>query len=207
MTGRAAALTMRVLNVGGANRDIPIPPHYAGWDNVLLDIDARGKPDIVADARELTALPAGGFDAVYCSHNLEHYYAHDCRRVLAGFVHVLNDDGFAEIRVPDLKALMQRVAATGIDLDDIVYTSDAGPITAHDMLYGWAVEIERSGRDFYAHKTGFTPKSLYRMLRDAGFANVVLGSVAPTLELVAFAWKREPRSDQRALLRLPPETP
>jgi hypothetical protein len=207
VTARAAVPTMRVLNVGGNSKDIPIPPHYAGWEHLLLDIDARGKPDIVADARELTALPAGGFDAVYCSHNLEHYHVHDGRRVLAGFVHLLNNDGFAEIRVPDLKALMQRVAATGIDIDDVVYTSEAGPITAHDMLYGWAVEIERSGRDLYTHKTGFTPKSLHRILRDAGFASVVLGSVPPTLELVAFAFKRAPRPDQRALLGLPPETP
>jgi hypothetical protein len=29
-------------------------------------------PDIVCDARELTTLEEGLFDAVYCSHNLEH---------------------------------------------------------------------------------------------------------------------------------------
>jgi hypothetical protein len=123
-----------------------------------LDIDPRGNPDVVADARELAVLPAAQFDAVFCSHNLEHYYPHEGARVLAGFAHVLKDDGFAEIRVPDIKALMKHVVEAGLDVDDVVYTSPAGPITAHDMLYGWSVELEQSGRDFYSHKSGFSPR-------------------------------------------------
>jgi len=194
---------MRVLNVGGNSKAIPIPPYYAGWEHVLLDIDPRGDPDLVADARELTALAANAFDAVFCSHNLEHYYAHDGQRVLRGFLHVLKDDGFAEIRVPDVKALMTRLVAAELDLDDVLYTSPGGPITAHDMLYGWSVELAQSGSDFYAHKTGFTPRSLYRRLREAGFADVVLGSVPATLELAAFAFKQAPRPDQLAMLGLP----
>src|SRR6266446_7887238 len=47
------------------------------------------------------ALAASQFDAVYCSHNLEHYYRHDGATVLRGFLHVLKPDGFAEIKVPD----------------------------------------------------------------------------------------------------------
>ena len=195
---------MRVLNVGGNSKEIPIPPHYAGWEHLLLDIDPRGKPDVVADARELTALPAAQFDAVFCSHNLEHYFPHEGTHVLRGFAHVLKDDGFAEIRVPDIKALMKHLVDAGLDVDDVVYTSPAGPISAHDMLYGWSVELEQSGRDFYAHKTGFTPKTLFRKLRDAGFAVVVLGSVPATFELAAFAFKTSPRPDQLALLGLPP---
>jgi SAM-dependent methyltransferase len=194
---------MRVLNVGGNSKHIPIPPHYAGWEHLLLDIDPRGKPDIVCDARELASLSPAQFDAVYCSHNLEHYYKHDGAAVLRGFLHVLKDDGFAEVRVPDLKALMKQVVDTGMDIEDVLYTSPAGPITPRDMLYGWAVEIERSGQDFYAHKTGFTPKSLHRMLREAGFVTVVLLAVPPMFELAAFAFKTSPRPEQRALLGLP----
>lgn len=91
----------KVLNVGGGTRDIPLPPQYQGWEHILLDIDPRGQPDIVADARELTRLPPAQFDAVYCSHNLEHYYRHDGVKVLAGFRHVLKEDGLAHIMVPD----------------------------------------------------------------------------------------------------------
>ena len=65
----APKASRRVLNVGGANKDTPIPPHYDGWEHLLLDIDPRGKPDIVCDARELQSLEGGQFDAIYCSHN------------------------------------------------------------------------------------------------------------------------------------------
>jgi hypothetical protein len=48
----------RVLNVGGNTKDIPLPENYRGWENVLLDIDPRGKPDVLCDARSLFGLPA-----------------------------------------------------------------------------------------------------------------------------------------------------
>lgn len=62
----------KVLNVGGNTKAIPLPPEYAGWEHVLLDIDPKGNPDVVCDARELTTLPSATYDAIYCSHNLEH---------------------------------------------------------------------------------------------------------------------------------------
>jgi len=99
----------RFLNVGGNNKSLAVPEVYAGWEHVLLDIDPIGKPDIVCDARELTTLDVEPFDAIYCSHNLEHYYAHDVPKVLAGFLHLLKDDGFIDIRVPDIKAVMEMV--------------------------------------------------------------------------------------------------
>jgi SAM-dependent methyltransferase len=140
-------------------------PHYAGWNHLLLDIDAAGNPDIVSDARELETHAPGVFDAIYCSHNLEHYYRHDGRKVLAGFRHVLKPDGFAEIRVPDLMSVMRRVVATGMDVDDVLYDSPAGPIAVRDVLYGLGRRIESSGVDFYAHKTGFSQASLGAFLR------------------------------------------
>jgi len=172
--GEPATDTPKVLNVGGNTKAIPIPKHYDGWEHLLLDIDPTGKPDVLCDARELAKLEPARFDAVYCSHNLEHYYAHDVRRVLAGFLHVLHDDGFAEIRVPDIKALMQRCVQTNIDIDDVLYESSAGPIAVRDVLYGFGAQIERTGVDFFAHKTGFSPKTLAAALNDAGFGEVFI---------------------------------
>jgi len=97
-----------VLNVGGNSKEIPIPPHYNGWNHLLLDIDPKGKPDVVCDARELTTLAANRYDAIYCSHNLEHYHQHELPKVLGGFLHLLKDDGFAEIHVPDMQAFCSR---------------------------------------------------------------------------------------------------
>ena len=191
----------RVLNVGGNNKETALPPEYRGWTQILLDIDARGQPDIVCDAREMLRLPACEFDAVYCSHNLEHYYRHDASKVLRGFLHVLKGDGFAHIRVPDLQQLMQFVVQNNIDIDDPIYRSAAGPITAHDVIYGYNVEIERSGNDFYAHKAGFTPKSLPALLTRCGFPYVF--SRAANLEIVATAFRNPPTEFARNLLGLP----
>jgi hypothetical protein len=191
----------RVLNVGGASKAIAIPPHYQGWEHVLLDVDRAQRPDVVCDARNLTTLPAGLYDAVYCSHNLEHYWRHDLPRVLAGFTHVLRAHGFAEVAVPDLKAVFADMRERGLDIDDVLYESPAGPITVNDVIYGLGRQIAASGNDFYAHKNAFTNLSLATALRKAGFERVF--TAAGPYEIRALAFKREPTDDQRGLLGLP----
>jgi len=191
----------KVLNVGGNNKSIALPSQYDSYENILLDIDPTGSPDIVCDARELTSLEAGQFDAVYCSHNLEHYYRHEVPKVLRGFLHVLKQNGFAQIRVPDIEAVMRTTIERGLDIDDVLYQSDAGPIMVVDVLYGHSLEIEQSGQDFYAHKTGFTQKSLLSALNAAGFAKVycTLGN----LEINVVAFRHAADEAARALFKLP----
>ncbi len=189
-----------VLNVGGNSKAIAIPPQYDGWQHLLLDIDPRGDPDILCDARALTSLPPRQFDAIYCSHNLEHYFRHDVGKVLAGFHHVLKDDGFAHILVPDMGQLMKAVVQDGLDIEDFLYESPAGPIHVIDVIYGLGVEIEQSGNDYFAHKTGFTGKSLAAHLKRAGFPSVY---VEPgDLEIVAIAFKQEPSDYAKDLFKL-----
>jgi hypothetical protein len=192
----------RVLNVGGGGRDIPIPSEYEGWEHVLLDIDPAVRPDVVWDARRLGELPGAQFEAVYCSHNLEHYFRHEARDVLRGMKHVLRPDGFAQIKVPDLGELFQVVAQKKLDIDDFLYQSAAGPITVRDVVYGYAVEIERSGNTFYAHKTGFTQRSLTQLLNSCGFPWVFSG--CGNLEIVAIAFPQPPTEWATALFNLPP---
>lgn len=191
-----------VLNVGGGSKQIPIPGYFAGWNHLLLDIDSRGDPDVVCDARELDTLGAARFDAIYCSHNLEHYYKHDAAKLLKGFLHVLKPGGFADIRVPDLKTVMRRVVASNMDLEDVLYESPAGPILVSDVIYGWHKQIESSGVDFYAHKRGFTPSSLKAALDQAGFPSVFVDVREESFEVRALAFKQEPTGQQRTLLGL-----
>jgi hypothetical protein len=191
----------KVLNVGGNTKEIPLPPEYAEFEHLLLDIDPRGKPDIVCDARKLDTLSAAQFEAIYCSHNLEHYYRHEVPGVLAGFLHVLKVGGFAHIKVPDLQEVMRLTIERGLDVEDALYQSPAGPIMVLDVLYGYSVEIERSGQDFFAHKTGFTDKSLPRALQSAGFSAVYVG--VGNLEVIAWAFKGAPDPAARALFNLP----
>jgi SAM-dependent methyltransferase len=189
----------KVLNVGGNNKQIPIPSYYREFEHLLLDIDPRGKPDIVCDARNLASLEPGQFDAIYCSHNLEHFYAHDVQQVLRGFLHVLKRDGFAEIRVPDLDLVMKTYVERQMDIEDKLYDSPAGPIIIRDVLYGYGKEIERSGVDFYAHKTGFTQKSLTRALFAAGFRHALRRS-GRAFELLVIAFPEAPTSHHAKLL-------
>jgi SAM-dependent methyltransferase len=189
----------KVLNVGGNNKQIPIPAHYRGWQHDLLDIDASREPDVVCDAREMTKLPAGTYDAVYCAHNLEHYWRHDLPRVLTGFAHVLRPDGFVEAVVPDIKAVFIEMLERKLDIDDVLYMSPAGPpVTVNDVIYGWGREIEESGEDFYAHKNGFTDRSLTLTLRAHGFEHVFISY--GEREVSALAFRREPTDEQRKLL-------
>lgn len=195
------ALIKRVLNVGGNSKAISLPPQYAEFEHILLDIDPNGSPDIVCDARHLTSLQPGLFSAVYCSHNLEHYYRHDVPKVLSGFLHVLEEGGFAHIRVPDIQAVMSKVIEDNLDLEDTLYTSPAGPIMVLDVLYGYGIEIERSGQGFFAHKTGFSKQSLLRILNAAGFSKIYSGT--GNFEIGAIAFKGQPNPAARALFALP----
>ncbi|MHB8790628.1 MAG: class I SAM-dependent methyltransferase [Desulfobulbaceae bacterium] len=191
----------KVLNVGGNDKAIALPPQYAAFDQLLLDIDPGVNPDIVGDARQLEFIGAGRFDAVYCSHNLEHYYRHEVGKVLAGFLYVLKAGGFAHIRVPDIQEVMRVTVERGLDIDDVLYQSPAGPIRVGDVLYGFSVEIERSGKDYFAHKTGFTRKSLWNALKQAGFQKIYC--TTGNFEIDVLAFKGEPDQAARELFGLP----
>lgn len=188
-----------VLNVGGGTKAKRIPKHYDGWQHDLLDIDPRGFPDVVCDARNLITLQGNRYDAIYCSHNLEHYYRHDALKVVRGFVHMLKPGGFAEIRVPDIAAVITELQNRKLELDDVLYQSTAGPISAHDVIYGLQSEIVNSGQDFFAHKTGFTAESLNKVLKQGGFNHVYIKN-DEALALHVFAFQSEPTFERRKYL-------
>jgi hypothetical protein len=179
---------MRVLNVGGGSRNLP--ERYNGWDQVLLDIDPAVNPDVCCDALEMHKLPANEYDAVYCSHTVEHFYQHDVPTVLAGFLHVLKDTGFADIAVPNLSHLFKSLMVSNLDINDVWYRTGQGlPITFHDVLYGWSQAMQK-GNLFYAHKCGFTAHSLGTVLANVGFKSVQVAE--QDANLFAFAHKNNP---------------
>ena len=186
----------RFINVGGGPR-ATMPGAYSNWECVWLDIDPLVEPDIVCDARELNKLEANQFDAVYCSHNLEHYFRHDALKVLQGFLHILNDDGFAHIIVPDVQEVMRKAVSENLDIGDVLYESELGPIKIRDIIYGLEPQIEQSGNDYYAHKTGFSPKSLLDFMVQAGFYKVYVKDFKEQYEMVAVGFKNEPSDDAK----------
>src|SRR6266571_3582060 len=64
-----------------------------------------------------------------------------------------------------------------------------------NVIYGWGAEIERSGVDFFAHKRGFSAKSLSLSLEKAGFVQV--HTVVSNFEVRALAFKMDPTAEQR----------
>jgi hypothetical protein len=69
------------------------------------------------------------------------------------------------------------------------------------VIYGFGPEIEQSGQDFYAHKTGFSPRSLSRALQAAGFTQLVHRK-GRHLEILIIAFRQMPTPGQTALLSL-----
>lgn len=104
------------------------------------------------------------------------------------------------VRVPDIVVLMRTVVERGLDITDVLYQSAAGPITVRDVIYGYGPELEHSGNDFFAHKTGFTEKSLVNILHATGFPHVV--SREGSFEVTAFAFKSVPTAYAVKLLKL-----
>jgi hypothetical protein len=121
------------------------------------------------DARRLTASDLRAqFDAVYAASFLEHLCEPDIAKTLAGFAYVLRGDGFVDLRLPDSLALMRYMVEHDLDLDAVLYTSPVGPIRACVVLWGYQTVLA-SGRDFFAHRFGFSPETICNLLAAAGF--------------------------------------
>jgi len=162
-----------VLNAG-SGRDQPETLHPAfrrrPWRQVRLDIDPSVRPDIIASVTDLGGVvPDARFDAVWCSHILEHLYDHEVPRALMEFRRVLKPAGFALLTCPDLEKVAELVVAQ--DAETVAYMSSAGPISALDMLFGHGRSIAR-GNEFMAHRTSFTSTRLGRLLLETGFDEV-----------------------------------
>jgi SAM-dependent methyltransferase len=166
----AVPAARRVLHVGcGVADPRKLPPEWfpmTAWREVRLDIDPAVRPDIVASITDMAVVPAGSFDAVWSSHNVEHLYPHEVLLALTEFRRVLKPDGFLLLTLPDLQQVAALVAEDR--LTDTAYVSPAGPITPFDMLYGFRGALAQ-GNAFMGHRCGFTARTLEAALIAAGF--------------------------------------
>jgi predicted SAM-dependent methyltransferase len=163
---------LTVLNAGsGYYAPERLHPAFRGpaWREIRLDIDPRARPDVIGSVTDMSRIADASFDAVWCSHNLEHLHSYEVPKALSEFRRVLRPHGFALITSPDLQAIAQLVVDG--KLEEVAYQSPAGPITPLDMLFGLSTAIE-AGNLFMAHKTGFTADRFGRVLLAAGFVEV-----------------------------------
>jgi len=127
------------------------------WQEIKLDIDPEVCPDIIASITDMSQIADASIDAVWSSHNLEHIETHAVPVALKEIRRVLRPGGFALINLPSLDRIAQLISQGR--LEEILYTSPAGPVTALDMLFGHRHSLQR-GNQFMAHRTGFTAKRL-----------------------------------------------
>src|SRR5580693_8445013 len=149
------AVAKIVLNVGcGYPLRQKLHRHFHGpeWREIRLDLDPAVQPDIVCSITDISPVAADSVDAVWSSHNLEHLQRYEVPQAL-----------------PDLQQVARLVVEDR--LDDSAYTSQSGPITPLDMIFGHTASLAR-GNQFMAHRTGFTARSLHKLLIEAGFVEV-----------------------------------
>jgi SAM-dependent methyltransferase len=172
--GTPAIPTKVVLNVGcGYPLRQKLHRHFHGpeWREVRVDLDPAVQPDIVCSITDISPVAADSVDAVWSSHNLEHLQRHEVPLALAEFIRVLKPHGLLLLTLPDLQQVARLVAEDR--LEDSAYISQSGPITALDMLFGHTASLAR-GNQFMAHRTGFTARTLHKLLTEAGFVEVAV---------------------------------
>jgi SAM-dependent methyltransferase len=164
----------KVLNAGcGPASPDRLHPVFrnGGWQEVRMDIDPRVSPDLIGSLEDLGQIADNSFNAVFCSHSLEHLYPHDVVSAIRGISRILKHDGFALATTPDLEPIAALIVQG--HLEDAAYQSPVGPITALDMLYGHTASIA-AGNHFMAHKTGFTEDRIARLFLEARFEEVLV---------------------------------
>lgn len=183
-----------VINAGcGASGPEALPAYFASWQHMRVDIDPDVRPDIIADIRDLSVIGTDVADAIWAAHCIEHLYQYEVPGTLRRIRQVLKDDGLLIAVVPDLQKIAGLIAEDR--MTDVLYESAAGPITPHDILYGYGAALA-AGRHTMAHKTGFTPTSLAESLKAAGFEYFVILRRVQQCELAVVARKTPWASDQ-----------
>ena len=174
LPGDGAVPSKTVLNVGcGYPLRQKLHRHFHGpeWREIRLDLDPAVQPDIVCSITDISPVAADWVDAVWSSHNLEHLQRHEVPLALAEFLRVLKPHGLLLVTLPDLQQVARLVAEDR--LEESAYVSQSGPITPLDMIFGHTASLAR-GNQFMAHRTGFTARSLHKLLSEAGFVEVTL---------------------------------
>jgi SAM-dependent methyltransferase len=143
--------------------------HGSEWREIRLDIDPAVHPDILSSITNMSAVASASVDAVWSSHNLEHIHCHEVPAALAEFLRVLKPTGLLLLTLPDLQQVAELVAAD--QLEDQAYISPSGPVTPLDMIFGHTPSLAQ-GYSYMAHKTGFTRRSLQKLLYECGFVEV-----------------------------------
>lgn len=130
-----------LLNVGSGQRPFAKP-----WVNV--DIQARWKPDVVADGSSMPMFEDGSADVIVLHHVLEHFGCGEGAAMIWESYRILAPSGSLIVTVPDMRELVKGWITCKIDTQ-IFLTN----------VYGAYMNDEAD-----RHKWGFTKDTLARFL-------------------------------------------
>lgn len=158
----------KFINIGAStvNLDFEL---FKNYKEIKLDICEETEPDIVASITDMQIIPKKSVDAVWASHVLEHIYWHEIPIALAEIKRILKEDGFGIFMMPNLEKIADNIKK---DINETLYETSVGPITALDMIYGCRVFM-KNGINGMCHKIGYTPKLLREILNFCDFKNEV----------------------------------
>ena len=160
------------------------------WKEIRLDINNAVKPDVVGTITDMSLIETGSVDAVYSSYNLDHIYPHEVPIALKEFYRVLNEDGIAIVKCPDIQTVCELIAQD--KLLELLYESPIGPIYPIDVIYGNRWQIQ-NGNEYMTKKVGFTYSALDASFAEAGFKARCGGRMPARggeLNIVAFKQKK-----------------
>ena len=195
-------MVKKFLHIGcGQNRKDSTTDFFntSDWDEVRLDIDPSVNPDIVSSIQDMSVIDSDTFDAVYSSHNIEHIHSFDVHKTFSEINRVLNNDGFLILTCPDLKAVCSLIA-DGKILDKL-YDSPSGPIYPLDIISGHQKSLFL-GKNFMAHKNGFTVESITAFMQSSNFMSFIVGEAVGSLALWSIAYKNKVVSTEDLTIEL-----
>lgn len=202
--GQDPGLHRHVLCIASVAGQAVLPGHYAGWNKDYLSERPLDGARFVKSVLRLTELPAATYDAVYYSHQLNHFSLYQAGLILHGVRHMLTPGGFLHLKVIDVMAIIHQLSEKNHDLEDIAYLSAAGPISYHDVLWGQGIGISHEGSASKSHRTGFSRKILDRLLFENGFLDTSYTAEPGSLELEVIAAAERLHEDYRIMMGLKP---
>lgn len=122
---------------------------------LTVDIDPLHKPDILADACDLSSVETGSVEDIHASHVLEHIPWPRGFVALSEWARVLKNGGTLKIAVPDIEAMCSAISR-GISHHYLM-----------TVLYG----ADRIDNKFEGHSFGYTRRMMLDMLDFLGFGN------------------------------------
>jgi len=202
-------MVYKCLNIGSRSSSIELPHLLVdNFDIINLDVDPNTEPDICADLlslplRQELPLGQGGlrtkgmFDAVYCSHVLEHFSPHESMAALRAIAFVLKPSGFAIIRIPSLEMLVQHCQAHGLGFQESLHEFTGIPrgVSGQNVIFGMPLEGE-----WMRHKRHYTGLELVQELQASGFPEVHGGFFPHAIEIMVIAHGKEIDPDLHKLI-------